>query len=489
MKSGVDEHGEKYPLARFIAFGDYKPPGYIYSIVPFMAVFGVNEWAVRLPSALSGIALVLGTFLLVRKLFKNNAVALLASALLTISPWAIQLSRAAFESHEATLFNLLGVLSFIYFPKKKWLLPISAVFFMLAFYTFNANRILSPLFLMLLGVIYFKDLLSAKKWVLIGTIISLLMLAPSVPYLMTRESRLRFQEVSIFTSLNTVKKANERIERSGNAWWAKIIHNRRVYFARDFLSHYVDHFKGGFLFISGDRNPRLSIQEVGELYLFEAPLLLIGLYQILKRKNKVTALLVGWMLLAPIPAATARETPHMLRAATLLPTFQIFTAFGLYTLWQYLAVRKNWIRISSLIVFICAACISVFYYQYMYWVNYPRDWAGEWQYGYKQMVEKVKNIENNYDRISVTSSYGRPYVYFLFYNQISPLEYDRVRNADRDWYGLWNVYGFGKYDFVGLPAKEGESVLRVTRSGEISKDKIIDTVKAPNGEVVFEIGE
>jgi 4-amino-4-deoxy-L-arabinose transferase-like glycosyltransferase len=489
LTTGHDEHGEFLPLARFIAFGDYKPPGYIYTIVPFMAILGPTEWAVRLPSALAGIGMVLGTFFLVRKLFKNDATALIAADLIAISPWDIQLSRGAFESHLATFFNLLAVLCFIYFPKKKWLLIVSTIFFMLAFYTFNANRILSPLLLLLLGIIYWKDIWQNKKWVVISAVVAVVMLVPSISYLTTRESRLRFQEVSIFTSLDTVKKANERIERSGNTWWANIIHNRRVYFARDFLSHFADQFKGQFLFISGDANPRLSIQDVGELYLFEAPFLVIGLYQVLKRKDKTSALLFGWLLLAPIPAATARETPHMLRAASMLPTFQVFTAVGIYTLWELLRLQKSIFQKIGMTVFTIVVILSVFYYQHNYWVHYPIEWSGQWQYGYKQMVAKVKNLENKYDRVIVTSDYGRPYIYFLFYNRISPLEYDRIRQAERDWYGLWNVYGFGKYDFTQGSPKEGERVLRVTRAGGIDKNKIIDTVKAPNGEVIFEIGE
>src|SRR3990170_2437800 len=49
-----DEHGEFLPLDRFIAFGDYKPPGYIYAAVPSILLLGLNEFSVRLPSAIAG---------------------------------------------------------------------------------------------------------------------------------------------------------------------------------------------------------------------------------------------------------------------------------------------------------------------------------------------------------------------------------------------------------------------------------------------------
>src|SRR3990172_2793629 len=50
-----DEHGEFLPIARFAAFGDYKPPGYIYAAAASIKLFGLNEFSVRLPSAISGL--------------------------------------------------------------------------------------------------------------------------------------------------------------------------------------------------------------------------------------------------------------------------------------------------------------------------------------------------------------------------------------------------------------------------------------------------
>src|SRR5690349_13060466 len=58
LTTGMDEHGVKFPLAAFAAFGDYKPALPIYLTVPFVWVFGLSDLAVRLPSALFGIATV-----------------------------------------------------------------------------------------------------------------------------------------------------------------------------------------------------------------------------------------------------------------------------------------------------------------------------------------------------------------------------------------------------------------------------------------------
>lgn len=490
LTTGHDEHGEILPITRFIAFGDYKPPGYIYAIVPFMAIFGSNEFAIRFPSALSGIIMVLLTYFLAKRLTKNELTGLSAAFLLAISPWSLQLSRVAFEAHLGALFNLIGVMLFIFARKKAWLFPLSFIFFIASFYTFNANRIISPMMICFLVIIYWRDLFQVKKWIFISIVISFILIWPNFSYFQTRESRLRFEEVSIFNNLDTIIKSNDRIARDGNSLWAKIIHNRRVYYAKDFLIHYFHHFQGDFLFITGDRNPRLSVQSVGELYLFELPFLIIGIYLLIKQRTKTTAVLFGWLLIAPVPAAMAKETPHMLRIASIIPVYQIIAGIGFtgacsWFLKQQTLIKKLF-KFSLLIIII----VNVFYYLHNYWIHYPVKWSGEWQYGYKQMVEKVMSLETHYDRISVSPVLGRPYIYFLLYGKIDPTEYLKIRRAQRDWYGFWNVDGFGKYDFTQMPPQPGEKVLKVGPLGTFANSGTgFEQIRDPGGKIIFEIGE
>lgn len=489
LTTGYDEHGEKFPITRFIAFGDYKPPGYIYAIVPFMAIFGVSEFAIRFPSALAGILMALFTYLITYRLTKNQTISLLAAGLLCISPWSLQLSRAAFEANLGALFNLVGIYLFICAKNKKWLYILSVVFFCLAFYTFNSNRILSPLFLILLSLIYFREIIFAKKWIFLAAVMGILMIWPSISYLQNRESRLRFDEVSIFTDLEIIKTSNVRIAREGGVWWAKLLYNRRIFYTKAFLMHFVDHFKGEFLFINGDKNPRLSIQSIGEMYLFELPFLLAGLYIVIMKRSRLTILLFSWLLIAQIPAAVARETPHMLRTASVLPVYQIFTAIGAFSFWHILKQQHKYIKIGSLSLFTLLIVSTLFNYAHNYWIHYSRDWYGEWQYGYKQLVNKVSQLEKDYDRINVLYNLGRPYIYFLLYEKINPLEYVKTRQAERDWYGFWTIKRFGKYDFVGKPEKPGEKVLRVYSQGAYSGSNKLDEIIAPDGKVIFELGK
>ncbi|PJA49330.1 hypothetical protein CO169_02320, partial [Candidatus Shapirobacteria bacterium CG_4_9_14_3_um_filter_39_13] len=123
LKTGRDEYGQFLPLV-FKSFGDYKPGLYIYLTVPSVAIFGLNELAVRIPSALAGIASVWLIYLVSLLLFKKKPLALFISFALAMSPWQMHFSRGGWEANLALFLVLLGLLSFLKAEKKpKYLYP------------------------------------------------------------------------------------------------------------------------------------------------------------------------------------------------------------------------------------------------------------------------------------------------------------------------------------------------------------------------------
>ena len=59
---GRDEFGRFLPLDYLESFGDFKPPVYAYLDVLPVKIFGLNEFAVRFPSALFGVLTVIATY-------------------------------------------------------------------------------------------------------------------------------------------------------------------------------------------------------------------------------------------------------------------------------------------------------------------------------------------------------------------------------------------------------------------------------------------
>src|SRR3989344_6380992 len=55
LKTGNDEWGNRLPITSIKSFLDYKAPLYTYLTVPSVAIFDLNRFSVRLPSALIGV--------------------------------------------------------------------------------------------------------------------------------------------------------------------------------------------------------------------------------------------------------------------------------------------------------------------------------------------------------------------------------------------------------------------------------------------------
>jgi len=442
---GRDEFGRRLPLDYLESFGDFKPPMYSYLALIPIKLFGLNEFGVRFPSALFGTISVLLTFFVVREVFRKDGLALLSSLFLAISPWHIMLSRGAFEANVASFFIILGTLLFLIALKRKPVfLVFSAVSFALSLYTFNSARVFVPVFTMTLGLIFLKELLKIKKELVLSIIVGVIILIPLANFLFSSQASLRYKEVNIFSDSNIVKISNQEIANDGNTIFAKIIHNRRVYYAREYIKHYLDNLNPNFLFIKGDGNPRFSIQDVGQMYLWDLPFLIFGILSLFKKREGFWIIIPVWLLLGIVPAAFARETPHALRIESSLPTFQIITAYGLIVLAGYVKRYKKLIY-TFLAVFLF---LNVFYFLHGLFVHYAREYSSEWQYTYKEVVLYLEKEKANYDHVYFTDKLGRPYVFFLTYGKIFPKEFRNSSNISREALGFVHVNALGKYEFL-----------------------------------------
>ncbi len=489
---GKDEFGKFLPYTYLESFGDFKPPLYAYLDIIPIKVLGLNEFATRFPSALLGTLAVLLTFFLVKRIFwksdKSTKYALCASFFLAISPWHILLSRAAFEANIASFLIVLGVWAFLAsIQDKKWYLVLSAISFALSLYAFNTARVVSPILVILLVFVFRKKLWEMKKLSVLAAIVGLLIFLPTFRFLLSPQASLRFQEVNIFSDTSIIKISNQEITNDNDAFWSKIIHNRRILYGLDYLKHYFDNLNPGFLFIAGDNNPKFSPQTVGQMYVWDIPFFIMGILFLLRKREKNWWLVPLWLIIGIIPAAFARETPHALRIESSLPTFQIFVAYGFVQLTQAINRHKKVIiyGLFALLLF------NFIYFYHDYFYNYKYDYSGEWQYGYKQSIDYVKSVENNYDYIQVANTLGRPYIYYLFHTQTSPNLFRTTANITRDRFGFVFVNSFGKYIFpqnfdYSLAGGRGKKILYINSPDNLPGNaKVLKRFYLLNGEEIL----
>ena len=91
LKTGYDRNGQFLPV-HLIAWGSGQNALYSYLSMPFLAAFGLDVWAFRLPMALIG-CLSLFAFWRLLLAMTDRKTALAGLALLAICPWHILKSR------------------------------------------------------------------------------------------------------------------------------------------------------------------------------------------------------------------------------------------------------------------------------------------------------------------------------------------------------------------------------------------------------------
>lgn len=486
LKTGRDEFGRMWPVS-IRSFEDYKPAFYAYLTIPVIAVFGLNEFSVRLPSAILGILSVICTFYLVRRLL-NTKVGLLASLLLAISPWHLQFSRVAFEANAALFFVITGIVFFLKGLKKGQWFIVSCVFFILSVYTYHSPRLVVPLVLMGWTLYFRRQLWEKKFWVGISVFVGVVLLIPFVREL-TGSGRARFSSVTVLNAEERLTDSIPRIEydQQRGDWLGKLLHNRRIVYGLAILKGYLDHYNLDFLFLTGDAPDRHHARDVGMLFLWEILTIPVGLL-VLYKSHKIFPLF-WWFLVAPAASAITTGTPHAVRALLYLPTYQIFSAVGLIHVSSIkYQVSRNLKRVLSILLLLIFMPNLVFYFE-SYYVHTPVEAAKDWQYGYKEVVALAKKYEDQVDKIIITYRYDQPHVFVLFYDRIDPIWYQgqnqggEVKRFERN---------IGKYEFRNLIWDEDQeltNVLLVGTPGEIPDGivgKLAD-IYFPDGSVAFRV--
>src|SRR5260221_2078674 len=429
LKTGKDEYGSFLPLI-FKSFGDYKPGLYIYLTVPTVATLGLNETAVRLPSVISGVITVYLVYLVVKELFRKERLALISLFVAATNPWLIYFSRGAWEVNVALALTLAGVYFFLKSFSKPKLLVAAAAFFGLTLLDYQGAKLSTGIVIAILGILYWKQVLKLPfKYLTTAFIVGLVFSLPIILSLFSGQGgRLTVFSVFSYPRPDTYLQAflKEANVQKGSIVY-DLFYNEPLNFFRGIAGRFFNHFSGRFLFFGGDwANPRHTPPYQGVLIIGDIIFLAMGTVALLKNKiTKETAFVLLWLLLAPLPAILSRDQVHAVRSFQLSIPLIIIIAFGV----NYLL--ENFRKIFIVIIFGVYA-LTYIYFLDSYFVHQPIHNSQYWQYGYKQMVEKITPIQKNYKEVIVQQSYDQPYIFFLFFQKYDPVKWQKQAYLKQD---------------------------------------------------------
>ena len=490
LETGKDEYGKTLPII-LRSYDDYKPALYAYFTIPSIWLFGLNTFAARFPSAIFGILTVVATYFLVKELFPNIrkfsifnfqfSISEIAAFLLAISPWHIQFSRIAFESNVAMGFNALSILLFLKSLKKPFLLFPTAIIMGASIYIYQSEKVLIPLLFIILVFVFRKELFMIPKKYLIAFVAIIFLIAmPMINFTLTNSDALaRAKGVSIFSDLTPFLKQNVQklIEDKKNKdYLGLLLDNRRIEFAKSIISGYISHFDLSWLFITSDIE-RHHAPNMGLLYIWELPFLLIGIYALMfgNFDKKIKIFVIAWFLIVPIPASVTSGVPHAVRTLNFLPIFQIFVAIGLIV--SYIFISNMKYQFKYLIFSLCFLffIFNFLYYLNQYFVQQNYFHSQVWQYGYKEAIGKIARIEEKYSKIIVSNQphLDQSYMFFLFYLKYPPTLYQKEAIYASG--GFRENHKFGKYEFrpiVWDNEKKSSDILFVGRPSDFPSSSV-----------------
>jgi len=339
LLTGRDRFGEALPLFTD-NFGDLIATSYMWLTAPAIALFGLGEFAVRLPAALIGTATVYVLYLL-GSAVAGRGTGLLAALLLAISPWHVQISRYAERS------------------------PLLALCFCWACFSCGAG---------------------ASGAVAIWCGARCVSVCAFTPMPRPGYSR-RCLSPGWFcsTTENCARRGARRWGRRVFCWswrwgvphWLSSAGMARAEFLLEYaplawLGNYLSYFSPGYLFFDGDPELRHSPRGVGQLHYFELATAPLGAYLLWRRRRREDALIGLWLLLYPIPAAIT-EPSHAIRSVVGAPLFALLSACGLCQL-------ALWVRPRKVLVIACglAMAASAVLYSQRYFGDYPEYAAARW---------------------------------------------------------------------------------------------------------------
>jgi 4-amino-4-deoxy-L-arabinose transferase-like glycosyltransferase len=162
--TGRDADGRFLPLYFQIRPNEWFQPTIVYFTSLFLRVLPLSQWAVRLPTVLIGLLEIALIYLIARRLFPStplraspstpltastrHRLAIVAAALLMLTPGHFLLSRIAMDFLYPVPFTLAWLLCFIIFLQQPRPLAIGAAtaFLGFGFFSYLASAVMMPLY-------------------------------------------------------------------------------------------------------------------------------------------------------------------------------------------------------------------------------------------------------------------------------------------------------------------------------------------------------
>ncbi len=483
-----DEDGRFLPLSLHSLI-DPKPALYSYLQIPFVLALGVTPTAARLPAVLLGLLSMYGCYLLCKREGQER-VGVLIVAVLACSPWHIMLSRATQEVILSLSLSVWAIYFFLSLVRKYSPLHFFLWFILTfgALYSYHSAKVFLPvLFASCIAWLWLKKRLPLHKASMyLVSIVGIIVLS-----LLVQESSSRLAAVGILGNKEPQIRITEQTFSATPLASHSVIrtfYNKPAIYGLSVIREYLSYFSPDFLFFKGGEPKRYVIPFHGLLYVFELPLLLIGLFVAARRKDTPALFALAVALLAPIPAAlTYQETPSIIRTVPLCLALAYFITLG----WEkILSTRQRWQTLVS-IVFVPFILWQVGYFLLQLEVQQKVYQPWYRNTPYTKIAEAVVRLSTSYQSVRVVNDLRPLYAYFSLAGALplSELQQHPLERMQEETHIGKYAFTHGSCDFGTL----SETTLYIAetecrRSSAVASSlAVVETITYDDGTAVYEL--
>jgi hypothetical protein len=423
-------------------------PLYSYLSIPFIAVGGLNETSTRFLNTCIAALLPIAVFFFCKELFKKATIGILAAYLISVS---LGLHIVGRHAHEAYLAVFLITCSSIFFIKvlqkiTLWNSFFFFLFLLLSLFAYQSSRIFAAYFF-IYALIYFIFKKSGKLFLISFLGILLLFLLSDVVNTPTRVKNLLF-----INNKGFVMKVGDLQGEGGN----RFIYNKVTVGINEAMQRYMAFLSPEFYTINGDRNYRFGYPSMNPMTIMQYIFVFIGFYYLFKNKEKWRFFILTLLLVSPLSGSLSWAEVSLTRTLFIFIPSLVIAAYGVVNLIEALHYK---LYIAGFLIL--AEIFFLFYAWDFYFFHYPKRAVAirYWQSGYSELSSYVQNNYNKFHTFYITRKHGEPYIFLLFYNQYSPVKYQKqARLSAPDEYGFGQVYAFDKYKINVDSPKEEKNV-------------------------------
>lgn len=444
-QTGKDEFGKNFPLT-LESFGDYKLPGYPYTLALLFKILPANDWTVRLPSVLAGTALIIISFFLAKNFQFKDKFALFFSFLVSITPIFIFYSRIAFEANVSlTLF--VGAITFLTVKKTCLKSELGAVILtILAILFYNTPLLLLPF--VTVSLIISRGINKPKNWLPISIAFFLIFITTFISLSNISKQK---SGITIFSDELTWTKSVEYYN-SFSGINQKLFGNKYVFYLTQIWPNLWESFSMHFLVSGGGTHPWHNLPGHSHLYYTTFLISLLGLLILVRKSflDKKHLFILITLFSALIPSVITVDSPHATRSL-------LFIYLLLFSSMYFVSIIKEKYLRNLLLILSFLIIGETTRYLYMYFHDYPNKQPYSLGVGYQEIINEV---EEKYPdkKVAIVDGSGYQYILTAWYLKTDPQTFlSTIVKQLPDRIGFKYGEQLTHYHFIAQPSDRDES--------------------------------